>query len=110
MSVVPPEQDPRLRRLVDRVVMEFHPHEVWLFGSRAEGRARPDSDYDVLVIVDDGSPPSAFDPVRAWRTAREARVPADVVVCTRTEFDEDRREIDTIARAAYTKGRKVFGD
>jgi uncharacterized protein len=29
--------------------------EFWLFGSRARGTSRPDSDYDVLVVAD-GAP------------------------------------------------------
>jgi predicted nucleotidyltransferase len=29
-----------------------HLRELWLFGSRARGEARPDSDYDLLVLVD----------------------------------------------------------
>lgn len=46
----------------DPVVVDFatqlkqalgaHLRELWLFGSRARGEARPDSDYDLLVLVD----------------------------------------------------------
>ncbi len=39
--------------LLDRVVAYFHPCRVILFGSRARGEAGPDSDFDLLVIVDD---------------------------------------------------------
>ncbi len=44
-------EDPALDRLLARVVEVMNPLEVWLFGSRAEGRARPDSDYDLLVVL-----------------------------------------------------------
>jgi predicted nucleotidyltransferase len=27
-------------------------HELWLFGSRARGDSRPESDYDVVVVAD----------------------------------------------------------
>lgn len=26
--------------------------EVWLFGSRARGNAKPDSDWDILILID----------------------------------------------------------
>ena len=100
--------DPSLDRLLRHVVEVMNPLEVWLFGSRAEGRARPDSDYDLLVVLPDGVPDTAFDPVRAWRIGRDVRVPADIIPCTRSEFDEEQHEIDTLARAAVLRGRKVF--
>ena len=34
-----------------RIGREFNAHRVILFGSRAHGRARPDSDVDLLVIL-----------------------------------------------------------
>ena len=34
----------------DRVVSEFGPEKIVLFGSRVSGHARPDSDLDLLVI------------------------------------------------------------
>ena len=38
--------------LLDRVVAYFRPARVILFGSRARGDHQPDSDYDLLVVVD----------------------------------------------------------
>ena len=37
--------------MVGRIVREFDPLRVVLFGSRARGDARPDSDADLLVVV-----------------------------------------------------------
>lgn len=108
MEGLAPSGDPALERLLRHVVEVMQPLEVWLFGSRAEGRARADSDYDLLVVLPDGAPESAFDPVRAWRVGREVRVSADIIPCTRSEFEEERHEIDTLARAATTRGRKIF--
>jgi len=42
--------------LLDRVVAYFHPRRVILFGSQARGEAGPDSDFDLLVILDDDAP------------------------------------------------------
>ena len=55
---VPPSQvppDPLVQPLVDQIVAEFDPLRVILFGSRATGDARPDSDVDLLVVMPDGT-------------------------------------------------------
>ncbi|MBO0930683.1 nucleotidyltransferase domain-containing protein [Fibrella aquatilis] len=45
--------DPEFLQAVKRSVLEIDPQaEVWLFGSRARGDARPDSDWDFLVLTE----------------------------------------------------------
>ncbi len=44
-----PGQDERLRAIVQAIVAGVQPSRVILFGSRARGDARPDSDYDLVV-------------------------------------------------------------
>jgi uncharacterized protein len=100
--------DAPLERLVRHVVAVMNPLEVWLFGSRAENRARPTSDYDLLVVMPDGTPESELDPVRAWRLGWEVRVTADIIPCTRSEFEEEKHEIDSLPRAATLRGRKIY--
>jgi predicted nucleotidyltransferase len=40
----------------DRIVDHLHPEKIILFGSRANGTATPDSDIDLLVVLDDKHP------------------------------------------------------
>lgn len=100
--------DAPLERLVRRVVEAMNPLEVWLFGSRAEDRARPTSDYDLLVVMPDGTPDTELDPVQAWRLGWEVRVTADIIPCTRSEFDEEKNELDSLPRAAMLRGHKIY--
>lgn len=60
-----------LRSLLTRIIEELRPEKIWLFGGRAEGRARPDSDYDLLVILSDQAPASDVDLVRAWELTKD---------------------------------------
>jgi predicted nucleotidyltransferase len=42
--------------IVRRIVETIHPKKILLFGSRARGDARPESDIDLLVIADSTEP------------------------------------------------------
>lgn len=44
-----------LREVVRQVVAIAHPLRVILFGSRARGDARSDSDWDLMVVVPEGT-------------------------------------------------------
>ena len=55
--------------LMPNIVRHINPRRVILFGSRAKGTARHGSDYDLLLIVDDDTPPERVD----WRVMSEVR-------------------------------------
>ena len=41
----------RIAELADRIIREFQPEKIILFGSYAGGQPRPDSDVDLLVVL-----------------------------------------------------------
>jgi uncharacterized protein len=94
--------------LIERIVAQLEPEEIWLFGSRAEGRARPDSDYDLLAVLPDNTPESALDLMKAWELTCGLGVPADLVPCTRSDFEDEKNEVGTLARAAYHRGKRIY--
>jgi len=98
----------RLRPALERIVERLHPEEIWLFGSRAENRAHPKSDFDLLAVLPDGTPEPELDPIRAWSIVRGLGVPIDLIPCTRSEFEEEKHEIDTLARAAFLRGIRLY--
>lgn len=108
MKTLPEDEWIRLRPVIERIVERLMPEEIWLFGSRAEGRNRPASDYDLLAILSDGASDEALDPIRAWAIVRGHGVPIDLVPCTRSEFDEEKHEIDTLASAAFLRGIRLY--
>lgn len=80
--------DPVLDELVRRLRAAYQPECVYLFGSRARGDTGPDSDYDLLLVVADDAPPERRRAKLAYRTLRGTGVAADVLVWTRSAFDE----------------------
>lgn len=39
-----------LKEAVQKIITEYQPEKIILFGSRAKGEARPDSDYDFIIV------------------------------------------------------------
>lgn len=90
------------------IVSAFHPTAIWLFGSRARGEAGPQSDWDLLVLVPDDEP--AVDDVRVpWRLTKQAGVPADVILCRASEFEDARDTPNTLAFEAAHAGVPIYG-
>jgi predicted nucleotidyltransferase len=53
-----PDTDLVLAEIVRRLVAGFKPERIYLFGSRARRDAGPDSDYDLLMVLDQLPEPS----------------------------------------------------
>jgi predicted nucleotidyltransferase len=94
--------------LLDPVVAYFRPRRVILFGSAARGEAGPDSDIDLLVVVDDDTPSEKIT-IRAGREARRPyRSPADVIPVRETTFRRFSQIVGTLPYAARTEGVVVY--
>ncbi|MCP4655126.1 MAG: nucleotidyltransferase domain-containing protein [bacterium] len=75
-----------LRAVVQRLADALHPFSIYLFGSRAEGRARPDSDFDLLVVFDDQAPNADADYDEVYAPLLEIGIGCDVIPCRQSEL------------------------
>jgi len=73
--------DETLKNIVDRIVQHINPTKIYLFGSRARGDYRPDSDYD-LVIAWDGEDSSREIELQIRAKLRDIRCAKDIIVLT----------------------------
>jgi HEPN domain-containing protein/predicted nucleotidyltransferase len=96
---------------VDRLVAAFRPEEVVLFGSRAYGTAREDSDMDLLLVLHPTDEPQDA----RQRRAREAlradgwhRVDGHVWAYTPEELVGELRRGSVAVRDALTRGERLF--
>jgi predicted nucleotidyltransferase len=79
--------DPKLSRIVRRLVDAYAPERVYLFGSRGRGDPAPDSDYDLLLVVPDSAPPECRGSRRAYEVLWDVGFSADVLVWTHERFE-----------------------
>jgi HEPN domain-containing protein/predicted nucleotidyltransferase len=82
---------PLLERIVDAIRDPLSPELILLFGSRAMGGAREDSDYDLMVVLPDGSDLER-DRHEACDALHSIGIAADVLV--RSASDYQRRQAD----------------
>jgi len=75
-----------LSEAVRRLVLEFDPEQIILFGSHAWGEPNEDSDVDLLVIVSESSERPTRRATRPYRCLRGLSLPKDILVKTRAEI------------------------
>ncbi len=101
------EQD-LLQTMVDIIVREADPEQIILFGSRARGDARPDSDVDLLIVE---SEPFSAKRSRIKETARLAmalanfEVSKDLLLYSRDEFEARKNSLNHVVGRAFREGR-----
>jgi predicted nucleotidyltransferase len=99
--------DQTLSAIVKRLVQRFDPDQIILFGSRARGAPRKDSDIDLLVVL----------PVTGSKRAKQVemrvalhdiRVPKDIIVATPEQVARQRDIVGTIIHPALREGRVLY--
>lgn len=94
-------------RMVKRIVREFRPEKIILFGSHARGDAGPDSDVDLLVVMaTEGSVRDLRLKIR--RVLRNIPVPLDVIVTSPTDFAWRKDVVGTIEWPAAREGKVLY--
>jgi len=96
--------EPLLRTIVE----VYAPRRVVLFGSQARGDAGPDSDIDLVVVLDDDAPPDLL----SWRRRNDARRgyagSVDIIPCRECVLRERSRAAGSFADTVMREGRVVY--
>ena len=97
-----------LRAIVDRLVEGLKPFRIYLFGSRAEGRARPDSDFDLVVVFDDDAPNSEADYDEVFAPVLDLPIGCDVIPCRWSDFQEVLADSSNPWQDTWSAARRVY--
>ena len=99
--------DEIIEEMTRRIFARFDPLQVILFGSRARGDARPDSDTDLLVVFSHVE--NSFKTAVAIRDElRGLDVSKDIVVTTPDEIAVWGHLIGTVLEPALREGRTLY--
>lgn len=106
------DRDPRtlLTEMTKRLLREWRDHisKIVLYGSRAKGEARPDSDFDLLVVYRGDL--SRREARRRFRNALgDLRPLADLRVVTEEQYEAGQNVPGCLVEAVDRSGRVVHG-
>ena len=100
-----------LQRMTRAIVDEVDPEQVILFGSRARGEAREDSDVDLIVIEAEpfGEGRSQFSEMTRVREAlKEFMIPKDILVFSLEDVEYWRDSLNNVLARALREGRVLY--
>lgn len=100
-----------LDRVVRAIVAAVGPDAIYLFGSRARGDAGSGSDFDIAVVVPDGSRRRqvAMRSYESLAGVTDRTVGVDVVVLTPQIIASERELVGSVARCVAREGVAVYG-
>ena len=105
-SMNPPSDD-LIGDVVRRIVETAQPEKIILFGSRARGDARPNSDFDILVIKESSEPGYRRD-APLYVALAGLPVEVDVLVYTPEEVAEWAQVPQAFVTTATREGKTVY--
>ena len=97
-----------LPEITRRIVEGFHPERVILFGSQVRGRARPDSDVDLLIVFDRLEDRSATR-IAIRRTLSDLPIDKDLFVVSHDEVVRRGAVVGSIVGQALREGVVLHG-
>jgi len=97
-----------LARSVARIIEAFAPEVIYAFGSHARGDAGPDSDVDLMVIIDESDEPTYRRAQAAFRAVGPHDLPLDILVRTSDEFSQRRHNPASLSSTVLREGTILY--
>jgi predicted nucleotidyltransferase len=96
-----------LPEAVRRIVEALHPEKIILFGSYAYGRPTPDSDVDLLVVMETSAPDKERY-LAVCRLLRPRLFPVDILVKTPQEIERALAKGNLFIKEILSKGKVLY--
>jgi predicted nucleotidyltransferase len=99
--------DPVLKKIISTLKSEFQPTKLFLFGSRANGTARTESDYDFVVVVQQTDRSQVENLIRTRKLFKENTFSVDAFVYPELEFEDWKNDFGSIPETAVSTGQEI---
>jgi predicted nucleotidyltransferase len=97
--------DQNLQEVIHRLVSNFQPERIYLFGSYARGsEVAGQSDIDILVIIRESDLPRHQREAQFYDSLWGLPTPVEMIVLTRREFDQAKEVKTSLSATAVNQG------
>jgi predicted nucleotidyltransferase len=96
-----------LPTIIERIVRNFHPLRIILFGSYARDEAGPNSDIDLLVVLS-GVTDKRQAAIDIRRALVDLPVSKDIIVTTPDEIAHRGHLVGAVLRPALREGKVLY--
>jgi uncharacterized protein len=101
-----PSRQAQIRQLCTRIVREFKPERIILFGSHAYGRPTPESDLDLMVVMQfEGDP---LEQAVTMLNRLNMLIPIDLLVRTPEQVQQRLEMGDSFMRDIIERGEVMY--
>lgn len=100
-----------LPKIANIIVETVEPVQIILFGSRATGRARPDSDYDLIVIEAEPYGPGHSrrqQATKLWLELSKLGISTDILMYSQEEIAKYKGWRNHVVAHAFREGHVLY--
>jgi predicted nucleotidyltransferase len=97
-----------INEVTKRLVKVYNPIAIYIFGSYSWGTPTPDSDLDLLIVIDKSEEKNYTRPVAGHKALADLDISKDIIVYTQEEFEELSRKKSTLAFKIKKEGSKIY--
>jgi len=103
------QKDQTLNKIKDIIIRSVSPDKIILFGSRARGDNKTDSDYDILIIKDTEENERRLT-TRVYRELLEEHIlsEVDLIAATPQKMEKNKDRVGFIYRKIYKEGVVLY--
>lgn len=97
----------QIEQVKERLVKEFHPKKIYIFGSYAWGTPNEDSDLDIMVILEKCDN-KILEMRKGLKALRGIGFPKDLIVENELEFLDNAKKNHLIENEILNKGYLLY--
>lgn len=106
-AATPSTTAPYLSLITERIVQQFQPLKIILFGSYARGDATTNSDLDLLIVMPSGTH-KRQQAIAIGQALADVPISKDIIVTTPEEIATYGQLVGTILRPALREGTALY--